>query len=623
MVLTSLDIAILLLYLVAVLALGVVVSRMARKSTKGYFLGGNQISWPFLGLSNASGMFDISGTMWMVYLLFIYGLKSVYIPWLWPSFNQIFLMVFLSVWLRRSGVMTGAEWIRFRFGEGRGAQLSHFVVVFFALLSVLGFLAYGFIGVGKFAAIFLPWELHADPHNNALIYGLIITLFTSIYVVKGGMVSVVFTEVLQFVIMTVACIAIGIIAMQQVSPEMLAEVVPDGWGSMGFGWTLDLDWSGVLAQANEKIVEDGWSLFSIFIMLVLFKGILQSMAGPAPNFDMQRVLSAKTPAEAAKMSGFVSIVLLFPRYMMITGLTILALVYFMPTLQQMGPDVDFEQILPFALANFVPSGLLGLVIAGLLATFMSTFAATTNAAPAYVVNDIYKRYINPQATEKQAVKMSYLVSVVFIVAGTLIGLFVPSLNSVVMWLVSALYGGYTASNLLKWYWWRFSGYGYFAGMVAGIAAAVPLMFTDLSPLYAFPALFGLCLVVCVIASLKSGPDDMDVLVNFYVKTRPWGFWKPVLQAAQRKDPSVTSNTAFKRDMFNVGVGLLWHTSLTAAPIFMVIQNWSMFTAAAGMALLTTAILKFSWWDTLEDDDSLVPALASTVNEPFIPKHQGK
>lgn len=213
MVLTSLDIAILLMYLVAVLALGVVVSRMAKKSTKGYFLGGNQISWPFLGLSNASGMFDISGTMWMVYLLFIYGLKSVYIPWLWPSFNQIFLMVFLSIWLRRSGVMTGAEWIRFRFGEGRGAQLSHFVVVFFALLSVLGFLAYGFIGVGKFAAIFLPWELHADPHNNALIYGLIITLFTSVYVVKGGMVSVVFTEVLQFVIMTVACIAIGVIAM--------------------------------------------------------------------------------------------------------------------------------------------------------------------------------------------------------------------------------------------------------------------------------------------------------------------------------------------------------------------------------------------------------------------------
>src|SRR5690625_7147659 len=89
-------------------------------------------------------MLDISGTMWMVYLHFIYGLKSIWIPWLWPVFNQIFLMVFLSIWLRRSGVMTGAEWITFRFGESLGARLSHLIVVIFALVSVISFLAYGF-----------------------------------------------------------------------------------------------------------------------------------------------------------------------------------------------------------------------------------------------------------------------------------------------------------------------------------------------------------------------------------------------------------------------------------------------------------------------------------------------
>ena len=600
MQLSSLDITILILYLISVVLLGIFVSRTAKKSTKGYFLGGNQISWPFLGLSNASGMFDISGTMWMVYLLFIYGLKSVYIPWLWPSFNQVFLMVFLSVWLRRSGVMTGAEWIRLRFGDSKGAKLSHFVVVVFALLSVLGFLAYGFIGIGKFAAIFLPWELHVDPHTNEVIYGLIITALTAIYVVKGGMVSVVFTEVLQFLIMTVACVVIGIIAMQQVSPEMLNKVIPDGWASLSFGWELNLDWGGILASANQKIVDDGWSLFSIFIMLVLFKGVFQSMAGPAPNFDMQRVLSAKSPAEAAKMSGFVSIVLLFPRYMMITGLTILALVYFLPTLQGMGSEADFEQILPFALANFVPSGLLGLIIAGLLATFMSTFAATTNAAPAYLVNDIYKRYINPQTTEKTAVRMSYLVSVVFIVLGTVIGLFVPSLNSIVLWLVSALYGGYTASNLLKWYWWRFSGIAYFTGMVTGILAAIPLMFTDISPLYAFPFLFVGCMTVCIVTSLVSGPDDIEVLKEFYIKTRPWGFWKPVLRATQVDNPGILPNTNFKRDLFNVIIGLIWHTSLTASPIFLVIQYWPEFTTSLGIALITTIILKINWWDKLEE-----------------------
>lgn len=600
MTLSTLDLLIIAIYFVAVVVLGIAVSKAAKSSAKGYFLGGNKISWPFLGLSNASGMFDISGTMWMVYLLFIYGLKSVYIPWLWPSFNQIFLMVFLSIWLRRSGVMTGAEWINFRFGNSTGATLSHFVVVIFALLSVLGFLAYGFIGIGKFAAVFLPWQLHPDARMNEICYGLVLTFLTALYVIKGGMVSVVFTEVLQFLIMTVACIAIGIIAMQSVSPAMLDKVTPDGWDSLTFGWYLSLDWSSILSEANHRIVEDGWSMFSVFIMLVLFKGLLQSLAGPAPNFDMQRVLAAKSPTDAAKMSGIVSVVLLFPRYMMITGLTILALVYFMPTLQSLGTEVDFEQILPFALANFVPSGLLGLIIAGLLATFMSTFAATTNAAPAYVVNDIYKRYINGNASETHYVKLSYLVSALFIVFGTLIGLFVPSLNTIVMWLVSALYGGYTASNLLKWYWWRFNGLGYFAGMVTGIVVAMPMMFTDVSPLYSFPFLFAACLLSCIITSLLTAPDDIETLKAFYLKTRPWGIWQPVLKAIQKDSPEIQPNKNFTQDAINLIVGIVWHTSLTAAPIFMVIQHWPEFFVAMTVVLLSSIHLKLFWWNKLSD-----------------------
>src|SRR5690606_24223347 len=131
--LTTLDIAIIFAYIFATLFIGFWISNRASKNLRSYFLGGNKLKWYTLGLSNASGMFDISGTMWLVYLLFVYGLVSVFIPWLWPVFNQIFMMVFLSLWLRRSGVMTGAEWISFRFGEGLGARLSHMVVVVFAL----------------------------------------------------------------------------------------------------------------------------------------------------------------------------------------------------------------------------------------------------------------------------------------------------------------------------------------------------------------------------------------------------------------------------------------------------------------------------------------------------------
>jgi solute:Na+ symporter, SSS family len=606
------DLAIIFSYIVATIAIGFWISKRASKSMDNYFLGGNTIPWYMLGLSNASGMFDISGTMWMVYLLFVYGLKSVWIPWLWPTFNQIFMMVFLSVWLRRSGVMTGAEWIRFRFGDSRGAQLAHLIVVVFALVNVIGFLAYGFIGIGKFTAAFLPWELSEDSVMNANYYGLIITAITTVYVVKGGMFSVVFTEVLQFFIMTIACIWVGIIAMIEVSPETLASVVPNGWSDIFFGWHLDLDWSGKLDAANDKIAADGWELFTLFIMMTLFKGVLQSLAGPAPNYDMQRVLSAKTPREAALMSGFVSLVLLIPRYMLIAGLTVLALAHFTDELAAQGDKIDFELILPLAMREFIPVGLLGLLISALLAAFMSTYAATVNAAPAYVVNDIYKRYFNPDASEKTYVRVSYATSIIVVVIGTAFGFLTDSLNDIVQWIVTALYGGYAAANMLKWIWWRFNSYGYFWGMTAGMLAAgfVPQVFTQLAQrgliavrpaeIFMFPVILLLSLAGCILGTLLTPPDDVETLKNFYRRVRPWGFWKPIHKLVATEYPDIMANRDLPRDMFNVVVGIVWQIGLTATGIFLVIRDYHSLTWTVGVVLVTSWILKQNWYDRLVD-----------------------
>ncbi|GGY87810.1 sodium:solute symporter [Cellvibrio zantedeschiae] len=619
-----LDILIVIAFICSTVCVGFWVSARASKDINSYFLGGNKLKWYMLGLSNASGMFDISGTMWLVYLLFVYGLSSVYIPWLWPTFNQIFLMVFLATWLRRSGVMTGAEWIIFRFGDDRGARLSNIIVVAFALVGVIGFLAYGFIGIGKFASVFFPWKLSDDPHMNDVYYGLGMTAITTFYIIKGGMFSVVFTEVFQFIVTTIASIGVGIIAMNSVSPEMLAAVVPAGWDSLAINWHVNVDWAGRFDAANQKIAADGYSLFGIFFMLMLFKGVLLSLAGPAPNYDMQRVLSTQSPRDAAKMSGFVTVVLMFPRYMLIAGLTVLALAFFMTDLKAMGPNVDFEQILPFVLKNYIPSGLLGLLIAGLLAAFMSNFAATVNAAPAYVVNDIYKRYINPNAHPKRYVYLSYVVSLIFIVTGVALGFYIPSVNTVLQWIVSGLYGGYTASNVLKWYWWRFNAYGYFYGMAVGIvlalALAIPeaniavahglnlfgLQLEKVDFIYAFPWLFVVCLITCVVASLVTAPTDMAILKKFYLKVRPWGFWKPVHDACLQDHPALQKNTNFLRDMVNVVVGIVWQTSLVAAPIFLVIHYYTEFALCMGVAALGTLFLWKNWYQHLQDYPADVP-----------------
>ncbi len=452
------DVLIIAAYLVIMIVIGLLLKKKASKNLDSYFLGGKTLPFYMLGLSNASGMFDISGTMWMVYLAFVYGLKSLWIPWLWPVFNQIFLMIYLSVWLRRSNVLTGAEWIRTRFGYGRGANLSHTIVVLYAVIGVLGFLSYGFIGIGKFMEIFFPWEVVSQyvpfdvaPQYVPHVYGIFFTTIATLYVMLGGMLSIVWTDVVQFGIMTVAGVVIAVIAMTNVTPEMLAAHVPAGWDSPFFGWTLDLDWSNLLPVAMDKIAADQYSLFTIFVMMMLFKGVFLSMAGPAPNYDMQKILACKSPKEAALMSGSVPVILLIPRYLMIMGFAVLAIVFFSEDFRAMGSAVDFETILPRAIGQFVPVGLAGLLLAGLLAAFMSTFASTVNAAPAYLVNDVYLKYINPKASAQTQIRASYLISALVVVISTVIGFFVLNINSVLQWIVSALYGGYIAANFLKWH----------------------------------------------------------------------------------------------------------------------------------------------------------------------------
>jgi len=605
----GIDIAIILVFLASSVVVGYWVSHRASRDIRAYFLGGNVMPWYLLGISNASGMFDISGTMLLVYWMFIYGLKSVWIPWLWPTFNQIFLMVYLSAWLRRSNVMTGAEWIKTRFGTGRGAQLAHLIVVIYAFVSIIGFFSYGFKGIGKFAATFLPW--HLSPNQ----YATILIAITAIYVIKGGMFSVVVTEVIQFCILSVASFAVGIIAMAKVAPGTLQQVVPAGWDQIFFGWKLNLDWSALIASANTKIAEDGYGIFGFFVMMLLFKGVLISMAGPAPNYDMQRILSAKNPREACLMSSWVNVVLTFPRYFLITGLTVLALVFFSDQIRAIGTNMDFELVLPYALGRFVPAGLLGFLIAGLLAAFMSNFAATVNAAPPYFVNDIYKRFINPHASPRTYVRLSYLSSFAVVLVGGAIGWYVASVNSVVLWIVSGLWGGYTASNVLKWYWWRFNGYGYFWGMVTGIAGSLILPSllpqtslvqgllqahpVNLGVALVFPLVFAISLVGCLAGTLLTKPEEEEVLKDFYRRVRPWGFWEPILAKVRAEDPTFERNKDFGRDMFNVVVGIIWQVSLVALPIYLVIRKFNSALVTAAIITVTSIVLKFTWYNHLK------------------------
>ena len=619
----SIDILIIAFYILLTVAVGIWVSKRASKGLDSYFLGGKSIKWYYLGLSNGSGMFDVSGTAWMVGILFLYGVKSFMFMWLWPIWNQIFIMMFLAVWIRRSNIMTGSEWILTRFGDKRAGRASHLIVAAFAIIAAIGFIAYFFEGVGKFMTIILPWDLTLQMGTSVLLnseqsYALIIILLTTIYTVKGGMFSVVATEVLQYGIMVVAGLLIVGYSFFAISDVEINAVITEEWRNVFFGWELETHWSVKYQAFNDLIDSEGFKMFGAFIGMTLFKGFFASLAGPTPSFDMQRILSTKTVKEAAYMSGFTNLILFIPRYLLIGGIVVIALVSLSPEMigNASFSGADLEVLLPKVINFHVPVGVKGLLLAGLLAAFMSTFSAFVNAGPAYIVNDIYKKYFKPNATVKHYIKASHIASFSVVSLGVFMGFFADSINSLTLWITSALFGGYVASNFLKWIWWRFNGWGYFWGMLSGLIIASLQFLLDqnkgsfsedsllfelshMQAIYLFPIIFIVSLIGSFLGTFLSEPTDMKTLKSFYKTVRPWGWWAPVYKELLKEESTLKKNTDFWNDMFNCAIGIVWQSSMIVMPIYFVIRDYPKGLIALSVFAITSLILKFTWLDKVK------------------------
>ena len=615
------DVVIIVLYIVLTLGVGVWVSKKASAGLDSYFLGGKTIKWYYLGLSNGSGMFDVSGTAWMVGILFLYDVKSFMFMWMWPVFNQVFVMMFLAVWIRRSKVMTGSEWILTRFGDDKAGRASHLIVAIFAVIASIGFIAYFFEGAGKFMTVILPWDASLSIADATLLtseqsYALLIVFFTTIYTIKGGMFSVVTTEVLQYLIMVLAGILVAGYTFYAFTDTEVNQLIPEEWKNVFFGRELTGFWSGDYEEFNQLIDTQGYKMFGAFIGMTLFKGFFSSVAGPTPGYDMQRILSTRNVKDAAYMSGFTNLVLFIPRYLLIGGIVLIGLAFIAPQMAEAGglTGNDLEVILPKVINNQVPVGIKGLLLAGLLAAFMSTFSAFVNAGPAYIVNDIYKKYFKPVASDRHYVKASHIASFGVVTLGVIMGFFADSINSITLWITSALYGGYVAANFLKWVWWRFNGWGYFWGMLAGLVIATLQFFLDqnkanleagtllhdlseIPAIYLFPIILAFSLLGSLLGTFLTKPTDMATLKSFYINVHPWGWWKPVRD--YYSEEKIERNKDFWLDMFNCIIGIVWQSSMILLPIFLVVRDYSKTWITLAVFLLTSLILKFTWLDKVK------------------------
>ena len=594
----TLDYAIIVFYFAVVIGVGFWYQRRASRNLDSYFLGGKSMHWLALAMSGSVSTFDITGTMWIVALIYLFGMKSMWNHWMWGFLMAAFFMSYMGKWVRRSRVMTGAEWMITRFGNGPGGKTARISYTLMAVITLAGFIGYAFQGIGKFATVYV--ELGLDEQTTIRVCAIAIFAITTLYVLLGGLYSVVITNVIQTVVLTIGSIVIAAIAYTHLSPDLLAGASPtDGTSltSLLPQWRLE-------HAADLPADYAGYELFGALVLVWVVKGLLLNLGGPGQMYDFQIFLSTRNPRDACKLgaawSGF-----LIVRWAMCMGIALLAITKGIELVNEAG-KTDAESVMPKVLEMYLGTGVLGLVIAGLLAAFMSTFSATVNAGASYIVRDLWQPLVRPDAGERHLIRASYVATLAIVVTGTAIGFCADSIRQVWDWLMMALGAAFVVPNVLRWYWWRLNGWGYAAGTLAGLAGALPLLVLSLMktepPLYVtFPALCGVSLAACLAGTWLTRPTDEAILVSFYRNVRPFGLWGPVGRRSKLSDRELADRSeGMALAVVNVVLGSVVVLGAYLFPMYLV-GHWHLRAMLClGMALAAGAVLYFTWYRNLPE-----------------------
>jgi len=608
------DYAVIVVYFAVVIGIGFWYQRRAARSLQSYFLAGKSMHWLALAMSGSVATFDITGTMWIVALIYLFGMKSMWNHWMWGFLMAAFFMSYMGKWVRRSNVMTGAEWMVTRFGDGRDGRIARIAYTLMAVVMLTGFIGYAFQGIGKFAAVYVDLgplaSLLADKlpaigayaqlcaEHEVEICAVAVFAITTLYVLLGGLYSVVVTNVIQTVVLTLASILIAGVAYATLSSDLMARAIPSDGTSMT---SLIPQWRLENAADLPKDYV-GYELFGALVLVWVVKGLLLNLGGPGQMTDFQTFLASRGPRDASKVgaawSGFLVV-----RWAMCIGIALLAITHGIEIVNDRG-QIDPESVMPMVLHRFLYPGVLGLVIAGLLAAFMSTFSATVNAAASYIVRDFWQPLARPEAGEKRLVRAGYVATVSVVVVGTIIGFYAQSIRQIWDWLMMALGAAFVIPNVLRWYWWRLNGWGYAAGTLAGLAGALPLLVLSLAkielPLYVtFPALCVISLIASLAGTLLTQPTDPSILVSFYKNVRPFGAWGPIrtrcgLPPDQLDDPTERLSLA----AVNLVLASVVILGTYLAPMYLV-GHWHLYAAACFAAAIGAAVpLYFTWYRNL-------------------------
>ncbi|HRH45544.1 MAG TPA: hypothetical protein PKY82_28150, partial [Pyrinomonadaceae bacterium] len=513
-----------------------------------------------------------------------------------------FYLAYMGKWIRRSDAMTGAEWMKTRFGPSKAGDIARLSYTLFAVLTICALLGYSAIGMGKFGSIFLPFSPN--------VCALLILGITGLYVILGGFHGIVRVEIVQTIVLSAGAIVFAIIGYLHFDSATFAAKIPASWQDI---------MPSVRPEAFQGLVSGGtdYSFFGALVAVWVAKGLLLCLSGPEQLYDFQRFLAAKDERDASKLGALWGAIHTV-RWCFAMAIAVMAIMGIGNAILDAKLKADPETALPLIIGSMLPVGLVGFMLAALLSGFLATFSSTVNGGAAYLVKDVYQRYLNPQADTKTLIRVSYVSSALLIIIGLIISYFGTSINTAFLWIFGTLAAGILPPNVLRWYWWRLNGQGYAAGVFGGMALSLGQVFLDQAvlseplPLYiGFPVIAILSTIITIVVSLLTTPTDIETLKNFYRKVQPAGAWEPARKAVLNETPDFKKQSPFSLDLFNTAVAMIGIISLYVSMLYLILHRLEIGFGLIATTLVTVIILYFSWYKTLpppsvqtsEDDEN--------------------
>jgi Na+/proline symporter len=510
-----------------------------------------------------------------LYISGVVGDRGIAGNWEWWNFaiaHIIMIYIFARLW-RRSQVVTDAELTELRYG-GRGAAWLRGVKAFlFAVpINCIG-IGYAMLAMVKVVDALEIWSsLGIEPGQQVKLFSTIgVSLLVLLYTSFAGLWGVVVTDFFQFFLGLLGAIVVAVVAVNSVGgmETLIAKVQANTQADTLSFFPLDLTTSGIHWQETAGITASSFFAYT-FVQWWSFR---RSDGG---GEFIQRLISTKDEVDSEKAAWFFNILHYIVRTWPWIVVALAAIAVF-PELS------DRELGYPKLMLEFLPPGLLGLVAASLLAAFMSTVSTSINWGASYLTNDIYLRFLNPNASQPQLVAVGRLASVLVTVLGAMAAFFSESVATVFQ-LVIAIGTGPGLVLILRWFWWRINAMAELTSMLAGFVvgfatSVVPILQIDDFG-WRLMVTSAITAAIWIPAMLLTPPEDDDTLNQFYARVRPPGFWQK-----QEKATGIESEGSLLRNVKQVVAALfLLFGLMFAIGGFLLLQPFAgwMFAIIAGV-----------------------------------------